>query len=495
MAQALDTENAGAVLAAGFLQAIQSSTNKLTVKEYQEGKDPLENSIRWSIWLQDVTNQINQLEGKTDDQKAQLLINSISEELKTKYYSTELVTTETTPFKNAVKTLEGIICVSDPQREARDRYEMILSKGPLEDAHDFLTRLEEAAVLCNFTNKKEKIADTLMTKCLDRRFMEKSDSASWTHENFDDMKKWAKRSVDLKKRIKSRNDAFKETPTGNVNQINQQQPPQQQKCEKCDQFHGENQCRAFNKSCYSCGGKDHYGYAKACPNYQIQGQFGYQRPNYQQGQFNSQQNIRPNPSRFGYPNQTYGPYRPSRFVSPNQGIGPPRAPRFWNPNQGYGPPRNNYQNPGYGQRQPGYGNFNQGFGQPPRMGTPNRFSGPPRGFRGGFRGNGFRGGYNGNGRINQIEQYEDDGSYGNYDYGYENYQMDPNYGQEHYGQEYYGQSLEPSQNQTETSSQNHQKNESTQKNESQSQKPSQSSPNDTFERSFIRAVRGIDLEN
>ena len=187
---ALNTENAGAVMAAGVLQALQSSTNKLAVKEFEEGHDPLENSIRWSIWIKDVTNQVDQMDGKTDPQKAQVLINSLGEALKTKYYSTERATTEATVYKNVVKTLEGIICVSDPQREARDRYEMVASKGPLEDANDFIIRLEEAAVLCNFANKREKIADTLMTKCLDRRFMEKVDSANWTNANFDDMKKW-----------------------------------------------------------------------------------------------------------------------------------------------------------------------------------------------------------------------------------------------------------------------------------------------------------------
>ena len=212
----LSTENAGGVLAAGFLQAIQASTNKLNVKDFAEGKDALENSIRFSIWFTDVDNQITQLEGKTDDQKAQLLINSLSEELKTKFYSTERATSEDTVYKNVKKTLEGIICVADPQREARDRYEMIMSKGPLEDAYDFLIRLEEAAVLCGFTNKKEKMADTLMTKCLDRRFIEKIDSANWTNANYEDMKKWAKRSVDLKKRIKNRHDAFKENNTGSI---------------------------------------------------------------------------------------------------------------------------------------------------------------------------------------------------------------------------------------------------------------------------------------
>ena len=116
-----------AVLAASFLSAIQASTNKLSVKEFEEGPDRLQNSIRWSIWIEDVTNQITQMAGKTDPQKAQLLINSIGEDLKTKYYSTERATTEDTEYKNVVKTLEGIICVSDPQREARDRYEMVMS--------------------------------------------------------------------------------------------------------------------------------------------------------------------------------------------------------------------------------------------------------------------------------------------------------------------------------------------------------------------------------
>ena len=115
------------------------------------------------------------MEGKTDPQKAQLLINSIGEDLKTKYYSTERATSEDTEYKNVVKTLEGIICVSDPKREARDRFEMIMSKGPTEDPLDLLKRLEDGAVLWGFTDKKQKIAEAIeasrqLTQCLEQGY-------------------------------------------------------------------------------------------------------------------------------------------------------------------------------------------------------------------------------------------------------------------------------------------------------------------------------------
>ena len=502
MANALTSENAGGIFAAGVLQALQASTNKLAVKEFEEGTDRLETSIRWTIWIKDVSNQIQQLEGKTDPQKSQLLINSLSEKLKTKFYSTELATSEDSQLKNTIKTLQGIVSVANPEREAKDRYEMIMSKGPLEDAHDFLIRLEEAAVLCNFTNKKQKIAETMMTKCMDRRFMEKVDSANWTNASFDDMKQWAKRAVDLKKRIKTRHEMFKEN-TGHVNSI--QQPEQQQpKCAQCNGSHNDaNQCGAFGKSCWSCGGFNHYGFAPACPEYHNQGQYGYHqnvRPGYQPGR----QQLPPRmsygqprgysqPPRFGNPNQGF---RPPRFRPQNQGFAPPRPPRFGSMNPRY--PRM----PSQFIRSPQQG-FRGGFGSGFRGGFGSGFRG---GSGNGFRGSGYRGGYYGNpGRINQIceddgssyEQYQDDESYDEYGYGYDIHQTeyeDPNYG--------YGPSqIEPSPNQADTSSQSqasHQ-NETTQQSSQHSQSQSQQQPSqqsdDSFETSFIKAIREIELED
>ena len=299
----LTTDNIKDPMAAAVSTALLAATHSVNIKPFKPiGTDKFEQTVSWKRWIGHFDKLIAPLTGKTDDEKAAMLLIAIGEEAEEIYDRQTEVTTEGNSYKNARKRLENAFCVPNAEGEARVRFFAIRPK-PGERTLQLIDRFRQEARLANFTNTDHEIMRLLMSMVTDNKWQERRFSQNWTHEHLADAELYARQleqNALLKKQLAkqygsggSESSKIQRIQKGRRNVQSQNANKNQNACSKCGRSHAMGQCPAFNHECFRCHQKHHF--KAQCPQNsshrgrsQYRGRFNHfnKRGNYSSGNSN-----------------------------------------------------------------------------------------------------------------------------------------------------------------------------------------------------------------
>ena len=393
MPDQLNTENLIQPMTNAVSAALEQSRTTLSgIESFMklDKETALDQTFRFNHWLADFEQQVAaDFPTATAEKKSSLLLRHLDHTFQKEIRAETLATTGADNYANYLITVKNVICLENPEREARRAFYAFLPH-PNESPDSIIKRLTISAAPCNFgETKDEEIMKQCLAKISNDRWQIRADTENWDHKSLQAGKTYAKKLVALRSRLNNLKETYGRGSGNAVNaiqdtqqNITQQQIPEsqpqlrpnngKQPCPLCNYRHSqEGPCFANRMQCYGCG---EYGHLIArCTN-----------PKPPQLQQYQPQATGPNQYRYQKPaNNTH-------FQARNFGYGQPPRPRPQQ--QSYGYPRN---------PQPGQGH---GFGQPRPYGyQPNGPQGyRPTGFQQRFRQPNF-GNRGRPGRVNAID--------------------------------------------------------------------------------------------
>ena len=265
---ALTTENLKAPMQAAVSTALLAATHSVNIIPFKPViADKFEQTVAWKKWLSQFDRLIAPFAGKTDQQKADILLIAVGDEAAEIYDRSTAVTTEANVYANTRKRLENAFCVPDAQGEARVRFYAVRPK-PGERTLQLIDRFRKEARLTNFANTDQEIMRLLMSMVTDNKWQERRFSQNWTHESLAAAELYARQleqNALLKKQLTKQYGHGSDNSSQNVNRIRgsrrrnfQNTHKNQNACSKCGRSHAMGQCPAFNHECFRCHQKHHF---------------------------------------------------------------------------------------------------------------------------------------------------------------------------------------------------------------------------------------------
>ena len=186
---------------------------------------------------------------RSPEDKAAMLLTAIGEEAALLYDVASDIVTTGNAYEQAMKKIEKLFMVPNPQKEARIRFYSVAPDDEYEKPLVLLDKLRKAAVLCEFERPDQEIMRVLLNKCPDSKFQEKAFLANWDETSLNEAEKFARKleqSQLAQKRIKSSYGGYK------VKKVTMTS------CKNCGKFHDAINCPAKGKQCYNCKMYDHF---------------------------------------------------------------------------------------------------------------------------------------------------------------------------------------------------------------------------------------------
>ena len=142
-------------------------------------EDPNTLSVRWKRWKRSFELYLLAKGVSDDKQKVALLLHTAGMDLQDLYYTLVGAAEELKPYADVVTLLDGYFVpkVNVPFERHVFRH---LEQQSGEKVDQFVCRLRQKALTCDFTDVDETIRDQLIEKCLDpklrRKFLEKTNA-------------------------------------------------------------------------------------------------------------------------------------------------------------------------------------------------------------------------------------------------------------------------------------------------------------------------------
>lgn len=260
-----------------------SATEVRNLPCFNPREDPNTLSVRWKRWKRSFELYVLAKGISSDPQKVALLLHTAGTELQELYYTLAATEGELKPYKDVIKILDEYFVPKVNVSFERHVFRQMEQQNG-EKVDQFVCRLRQKAITCEFTDVDETIRDQLIEKCQDqklrRKFLEK------TNPTLADLQSMARAFEAVNEQMKSMEKSSAH-PTGQVNWIKQQkfqnkgrgqsvnkgkkggqshktQKPeadQSQRCFKCNRFgHFARDacCPARDKECEKCGTRGHF---------------------------------------------------------------------------------------------------------------------------------------------------------------------------------------------------------------------------------------------
>ena len=260
-----------------------SATEVRNLPCFNPREDPNTLSVRWKRWKRSFELYVLAKGISSDPQKVALLLHTAGMELQELYYTLAATEGELKPYKDVIKILDEYFVPKVNVSFERHVFRQMEQQNG-EKVDQFVCRLRQKAITCEFTHVDETIRDQLIEKCQDqklrRKFLEK------TNPTLADLQSMARAFEAVNEQMKSMEKSSAH-PTGQVNWIKQQkfqnkgrgqsvnkgkkggqshktQKPkadQSQRCFKCNRFgHFARDacCPARDKECEKCGKRGHF---------------------------------------------------------------------------------------------------------------------------------------------------------------------------------------------------------------------------------------------
>ena len=231
-------------------------------------EDPNTLSVRWKRWKRSFELYVLAKGISSDPQKVALLLHTAGTELQELYYT--LAATEGTlkPYKDVIEVLDEYFVPKVNVSFERHVFRQMEQQNG-EKIDQFVCRLRQTAITCEFTDVDETIRDQLIEKCQDqrlrRKFLEK------TNATLADLQRIARAYEAVNEQLKSM-DRSPTRPTGQVNWIKQQKFQNKgrgqsikkgKKGEQSNKTHkpGADQ----SQRCFKCNRFGHFARDACCP--------------------------------------------------------------------------------------------------------------------------------------------------------------------------------------------------------------------------------------
>ena len=219
--------------------------------------DPTSLSIRWKRWKRAFNLYVVSKGVKNDPQKVALLLHTGGMELQEVYYTLVAEDQEST-FENCLTVLDNYFTPKANVPFERHGFRQ-MEQLTGETIDQFVCRLRQKAVSCEFTSVEEAIRDQLIEKCKDltlrRKFLEKSQGATLTilqnvarvHEAVNQQMQSMEHS--------SKTDQVNAMPSSKPeNKSSKPKPGGRGRCYRCGETdHFARDCPALSKTCKKCG--------------------------------------------------------------------------------------------------------------------------------------------------------------------------------------------------------------------------------------------------
>ena len=214
-------------------------------------------SVRWKRWKRSFELYVLAKGISSDPQKVALLLDTAGTELQELYYTLAATEGELKPYKDLIEVLDEYFVPKVNVSFERHVFRQMEQQNG-EKIDQFVCRLRQKAITCEFTDVDETIRDQLIEKCQDqrlrRKFLEK------TNATLADLQRIARAYEAVNEQLKSM-DRSPTRPTGQSHKTHKPGADQSQrgfKCNRFGHFARDACCPARDKECEKCGTRGHF---------------------------------------------------------------------------------------------------------------------------------------------------------------------------------------------------------------------------------------------